>query len=47
MATKKKAIRNLQRYFKGVLDKLVDEAYFQDMFMLFDVTVEVFYCLEV
>ncbi|MGG0668584.1 hypothetical protein ABE073_08630 [Lederbergia citrisecunda] len=37
MATKKKAIRNLPGYFKGVLGKLVEEMYFKDMFMLFDV----------
>lgn len=37
MATKKKTIRNLPGYFKGVLDKLVDETYFKDMFMMFDV----------
>ncbi|MFS0689391.1 hypothetical protein AB1K89_09120 [Sporosarcina sp. 179-K 8C2 HS] len=40
MATKKKVIRNLPGYFKGVLDKLVEETYFKDMFMLFDVPVE-------
>ena len=44
MATKKKAIRNLPGYFKGVLDKLVDETYFKDIFMLFDKPVEGFYC---
>lgn len=44
VATKKKAIRNLPGYFKGVLDKLVDETYFKDMFMLFDAPVEGFYC---
>ena len=44
MATKKKAIRNLPGYFKGVLDKLVDETYFKDIFMLFDKPVERFYC---
>ncbi|WP_252504788.1 hypothetical protein [Sporosarcina sp. Marseille-Q4943] len=37
MATKKKAIHNLPGYFKGVLDKLVEETYFKDMFMMFDV----------
>lgn len=42
----RKAIRNLPRYFKGVLGKLVDETYFEDMFMLFDVPVEVFYWPE-
>lgn len=41
---KKKAIRNLPGYFKGVLDKLVDETYFKDIFMLFDASVEGFYC---
>ncbi|MFS0576430.1 hypothetical protein AB1K83_12395 [Sporosarcina sp. 179-K 3D1 HS] len=46
MATKKKAVRNLPGYFKGVLDKLVDETYFKDVFMLFDVPVEGFYCPE-
>ena len=44
MATKKKVIRNLPGYFKGVLDKLVDETYFKDIFMLFDKPVEGFYC---
>lgn len=44
MATKKKAIRNLPGYYKGVLDKLVDETYFKDMFMLFDKPIEGFYC---
>ena len=44
MATKKKSIRNLPGYFKGVLDKLVDETYFKDIFMLFDKPVEGFYC---
>ncbi|MGN7386714.1 helix-turn-helix domain-containing protein [Sporosarcina sp. SAFN-015] len=44
MATKKKAIRNLPGYYKGVLDKLVDETYFKDIFMLFDKPVEGFYC---
>ncbi|MCM3744083.1 hypothetical protein M3193_07995 [Sporosarcina luteola] len=44
MATKKKAIRNLPGYFKGVLDKLVEETYFKDIFMLFDAPVEGFYC---
>lgn len=43
MATKKKHIRNLPGYFKGVLDKLVDETYFEDLFMLFDKPVE-FFC---
>ncbi|MDW0117469.1 hypothetical protein QTL97_11025 [Sporosarcina thermotolerans] len=42
MATKKKVIRNLPGYFKGVLDKLVEETYFKDMFMLFDVPIEGF-----
>lgn len=46
LATKRKAIRNLPGYFKGVLDKLVDETYFKDMFMMFDVPVEAFYCPE-
>ncbi|MCM3709175.1 hypothetical protein [Sporosarcina luteola] len=46
MATKKKVIRNLPGYFKGVLDKLVEETYFKDMFMMFDVPVEEFYCPE-
>lgn len=46
MATKKKTIRNLPGYFKGVLDKLVDETYFKDVFMLFDVPAEGFYCPE-
>lgn len=46
MATKKKPIRNLPGYFKGVLEKLVDETYFKDMFMLFDSPVEGFYCPE-
>jgi hypothetical protein len=46
MATKKKAIRNMLGYFKGVLDKLVDETYFKDIFMLFDAPVEGFYCPE-
>lgn len=36
MATKRKAIRNLPGYFKGVLHKLVDEAYFTNMFMCFE-----------
>ncbi|MHC8514281.1 hypothetical protein [Sporosarcina sp. ITBMC105] len=36
MATKKKAIRNLPGYFKGVLNQLVEEKYFEEMFMLFD-----------
>lgn len=44
MATKRKSIRNLPGYFKGVLDKLVDETYFKDIFMLFDVPVEGIYC---
>ena len=44
MATKKKGIRNLPGYYKGVLDKLVDETYFKDIFMLFDTPVEGFYC---
>ena len=44
MATKKKPIRNLPGYVKGVLDKLVDETYFKDIFMMFDVPVEGFYC---
>ena len=44
MATKKKVIRNLPGYYKGVLDKLVDETYFKDIFMLFDKPVEGFYC---
>ncbi len=44
MATKKKIVRNLPGYFKGVLDKLVDETYFKDIFMLFDKPVEGFYC---
>ena len=43
MATKKKTIRNLPGYFKGVLDKLVEETYFKDMFMLFDKPDEGFY----
>ncbi|MFC5604791.1 hypothetical protein [Sporosarcina koreensis] len=46
MATKRKAIRNLPGYYKGVLDKLVDETYFKDIFMLFDAPVEGFYCPE-
>lgn len=46
MATKKKAIRNLPGYFKGVLDKLVDETYFKDIFMLFDVSIDGFSCPE-
>ncbi|BAQ11830.1 hypothetical protein OXB_3361 [Bacillus sp. OxB-1] len=46
MATKTKMIRNLPGYFKGVLDKLIEEAYFKDMFMFFDVPVEGFYCPE-
>lgn len=46
MATKKKAIRNLPGYFKGVLDQLIDETYFKDLFMLFDAPVEGFYCPE-
>ncbi|WP_336823742.1 hypothetical protein [Sporosarcina sp. USHLN248] len=40
MATKRKAIRNLPGYFKGVLEKLIDETYFNDIFMLFDAPVE-------
>ncbi|WP_391209335.1 helix-turn-helix transcriptional regulator [Psychrobacillus sp. L4] len=44
MTTKRKVIRNLPGYFKGVLDKLVDETYFEDMFMYFDTPVEEFYC---
>lgn len=44
MAAKKKAIRNLPGYYKGVLDKLVDETYFKNIFMLFDKPVEGFYC---
>ncbi|WP_432357003.1 hypothetical protein [Sporosarcina sp. UB5] len=44
MATKKKAIRNLPGYFKGVLDKLIDETYFKDIFMLFDVPIREYYC---
>ncbi|WP_339250904.1 helix-turn-helix domain-containing protein [Sporosarcina sp. FSL W8-0480] len=40
MATKKKVIRNLPGYFKGVLDKLIDETYFKDIFMLFDKPVQ-------
>ncbi|GEN82819.1 hypothetical protein SLU01_11310 [Sporosarcina luteola] len=44
MATKKKVVRNLPGYYKGVLDKLVDETYFKDIFMLFDKPVEGFYC---
>ena len=44
MTMKKKAIRNLPGYLKGVLDKLVDETYFKDIFMLFDKPVEGFYC---
>ncbi|MDW0118203.1 hypothetical protein QTL97_14820 [Sporosarcina thermotolerans] len=36
MATKKKVIHNLPGYFKGVLDKLIDETYFKDIFMLYD-----------
>lgn len=40
MATKKKTIRNLPGYFKGVLNQLVEERYFKDMFMLFDKPVE-------
>lgn len=43
MATKKK-IRNLPGYYKGVLDKLIDETYFKDIFMLFDEPEEWFYC---
>ncbi|WP_252503524.1 hypothetical protein [Sporosarcina sp. Marseille-Q4943] len=43
MATKKKKVRNLPGYYKGVLDKLVDETYFKDIFMLFDKPVEGFY----
>ncbi|MDN4605880.1 hypothetical protein [Sporosarcina highlanderae] len=39
MATKRKAIHNLPGYFKGVLDKLIDEKYFNDIFMLYDVSV--------
>ncbi|WP_262174222.1 hypothetical protein [Saccharococcus sp. Marseille-Q5394] len=46
MATKKKSIRNLPGYYKGVLDKLVEETYFKDIFMLFDKPVEGFYCHE-
>jgi hypothetical protein len=46
MATKKKAIRNLPGYFKGVLDQLVEETYFSDIFMCFDVPVEGFYYPE-
>ncbi|MFS0688006.1 hypothetical protein AB1K89_01995 [Sporosarcina sp. 179-K 8C2 HS] len=44
MATKKKKVHNLPGYYKGVLDKLVDETYFKDIFMLFDKPVEGFYC---
>src|SRR5690606_19758422 len=44
MATKRKEIRNLPGYFKGVLDKLIDETYFKDIFMLYDVPVEEFHC---
>ena len=44
MATKKKIVRNLPGYYKGVLDKLVDETYFKDIFMLFDKPVEGLYC---
>ncbi|WP_432357012.1 hypothetical protein [Sporosarcina sp. UB5] len=44
MATKKKAIHNLPGYFKGVLNKLIDETYFKDIFMLFDVPVREYYC---
>ncbi|MCM3711943.1 hypothetical protein [Sporosarcina luteola] len=40
MATKKKEVRNLPGYYKGVLDKLVDETYFKDIFMLYDTPVE-------
>ncbi|MDN4609005.1 helix-turn-helix domain-containing protein [Sporosarcina highlanderae] len=46
MATKKKVIRNLPGYFKGVLDKLVDDIYFKDIFMLYDKPIEGFYCPE-
>lgn len=42
MTTKRKTVRNLPGYFKGVLDKLVDETYFKDLFMLFDKPVEFF-----
>lgn len=43
MATKKKHIRNMPGYFKGVLQQLVDETYFSDMFMLFDKPVEFYH----
>ncbi|KXH81937.1 hypothetical protein [Sporosarcina sp. HYO08] len=46
MATKRKSIRNLPGYFHGVLKQLVDEMYFGDIFMCFDVPVEGFYCPE-
>ncbi|MEK3980659.1 helix-turn-helix domain-containing protein [Psychrobacillus sp. FSL K6-2836] len=46
MATKRKQIRNLPGYYKGVLRKLIDETYFKDMFMYFDVPVENFYIPE-
>ncbi|WP_391203155.1 helix-turn-helix domain-containing protein [Psychrobacillus sp. L4] len=46
MATKRKNIRNLPGYYKGVLRKLIDETYFKDMFMYFDVPLENFYFPE-
>lgn len=44
ITTKKKVVHNLPEYFKGVLDKLVDERYFKDIFMLLNMPVEGFYC---
>ncbi|MDN4605908.1 helix-turn-helix domain-containing protein [Sporosarcina highlanderae] len=44
MATKKKSIHNLPGYFKGVLDKLIDDKYFNNIFMLYDVPVQEFDC---
>ncbi|QFF98029.1 hypothetical protein PB01_03905 [Psychrobacillus glaciei] len=46
MATKRKQIRNLPGYYKGVLRKLIDETYFKDMFMYFDVPLGDFYFPE-
>ena len=44
MTTKRKVIRNLHGYFKGVLNQLVDETYFKDMYMYYDEPVDAFYC---